>query len=81
MSQTLTRVTLRRLSVMAYCHGFTLWHYRSDADGREALDAEWWRDARDLIHPGDIVYATGPAGAVQLQFAPDLAPRQMSATP
>lgn len=73
-------MTLRNLSVLNYANGFTLWHYKSSGDGRECMDAEFWTDARDLIAPGDIVYASGPDGAVQMQFDQQYRPRPMSAS-
>ncbi len=56
--------TLRNLSVLAYANGFTLWHYRAGDEQLTALDSEdYFNDAGDLIAPGDIVMASGTAGA------------------
>lgn len=44
------------LFVLAYASGFTLWHYRSDTDRREAvLGAGYWNKALHLLRKGDMV--------------------------
>jgi len=56
--------SLRNLSVLAYANGFTLWHYRSGSDGFDLLDqAGYFTEAGDLMAQGDIVMASGDAGA------------------
>lgn len=56
--------TLRNLSVLAYANGFTLWHYKAGRDGLEAVDRRnFFAEANDLLAAGDIVMATGDAGA------------------
>lgn len=56
--------SLRNLSVLAYANGFTLWHYRAGDAPLTALDDDgFFTEAADLIAPGDIVMASGTAGA------------------
>lgn len=56
--------TLRNLSVLAYANGFTLWHYKAGQDGLDAVDRrDFFAEANDLLAAGDIVMATGDAGA------------------
>jgi len=55
--------TLRNLSVLAYANGFTLWHYKADADTlTHANTTGYFSDAADLMAEGDMVMLTGPAG-------------------
>ena len=55
---------LRNLSVLAYANGFTLWHYRAGDEALIGLDrADFFADAGDLLSPGDILMASGDAGA------------------
>lgn len=55
---------LRNLSVLAYANGFTLWHYRAGDGALDVLgDVGFFGPAADLIAPGDIVMASGAAGA------------------
>lgn len=54
------------LSVLAYAHGFTLWHY-SAPEGRLApISAEGFLEpAADLLTPGDMVLiSAGDGGRV-----------------
>ncbi len=45
--------TLRNLSVISYCNGFTHWHYRGNF--ASALEGGFFSDARDLIAFGDMI--------------------------
>jgi hypothetical protein len=55
--------TLRNLSVLAYANGFTLWHYKADADPIATATHEgYFADAADLLAAGDMVMLTGAEG-------------------
>jgi hypothetical protein len=53
---------MRRLSVLAYANGFTLWHYKAADDMAAASAAGYFSPARDLFAPGDLMMVSGPAG-------------------
>ncbi|MCF3948282.1 hypothetical protein AiwAL_14230 [Acidiphilium sp. AL] len=56
--------TLRNLSVLAYANGFTFWHYRAGEEALTGLDrSDFFAEAGDLLSPGDILMASGEAGA------------------
>ena len=47
---------IRNLSVIAYAHGFTLWHYRCEEDpGRVCTTARFFSDAQNMFAQGDMV--------------------------
>lgn len=47
---------VQKLSVLAYANGFTLWHYRDDADTRAAiLAAGYFNASAHLLRRGDMV--------------------------
>ena len=58
-----------RLNVIGYASGFTLWHYdgrpsRRHASGRpgpDLLAPGFFDAARDLLRPGDFLFANGNA--------------------
>lgn len=44
------------LGVLAYCNGFTFWHYRSSVDGAAAVAANgYFNPAAALLRWGDVV--------------------------
>ncbi len=54
---------LRNLSVLAYANGFTLWHYKSDADALTQTTGEgYFADAADLLTAGDMVMLSAEEG-------------------
>jgi hypothetical protein len=47
---------VQKLSVLAYANGFTLWHYRNDADSRATMLAPGYFDASaHLLRRGDML--------------------------
>ncbi len=47
---------VQKLSVLAYANGFTLWHYRNDADTRAAMLAAGYFDtSAHLLRRGDML--------------------------
>jgi hypothetical protein len=55
--------SLRNLSVLAYANGFTLWHYKTDAESHAAAATQGvFCDAADLMAPGDLVMLSGTTG-------------------
>lgn len=53
----------RNLSVLAYAQGFTLWHYRADADPiAEVTAPEFFDDAVDTLAAGDMLLASASDG-------------------
>ena len=55
---------VRNLSVLAYASGFTLWHYRADADLLDDVVADgFFADAADVLASGDIVMISASNGA------------------
>ena len=56
---------IRNLSVLAYANGFTLWHYKSEADERSRLTVRnFFAEARDMLADGDLMIATTNRGPV-----------------
>jgi hypothetical protein len=57
------------LSALSYADGFTLWHYRSEADGRSAITAQgYFAPVSHMVRAGDIVLARGIDGFVLLHL-------------
>lgn len=55
---------VRKLSVLAYAQGFTLWHYKLDATPpAQTARAGFFNAAADMLAPGDMVMVSGPAHA------------------
>lgn len=55
------------LSVLAYAGGFTLWHYRNDADDADSMLAPGYFDgAATMVRKGDIIIANSAGGAAFL---------------
>ena len=62
--------SIRRLSVLAYANGFTLWHYKSGPDAPLEASAEgYFDDAADMLAAGDMVMVSADAGARMLAVA------------
>lgn len=53
------------LSVLAYAHGFTAWHYNADAM-RDVLAAGFFDSARDLLTHGDMITVSAQDGMMTL---------------
>ena len=54
---------IRNLSVLAYAQGFTLWHYRTGADGLARVGRPgFFDDAADMFKGGDMVLVSAPSG-------------------
>jgi hypothetical protein len=44
------------LGVLAYCNGFTFWHYRSEEDGVAAIKSGgYFNPAADVLRLGDLI--------------------------
>lgn len=55
---------VRRLSVLAYANGFTLWHYRAGSEPAADSSAEGFFDeAADMLAGGDMIMVSGSNGA------------------
>ncbi len=54
---------VRNLSVLAYANGFTLWHYKTEADALPNVEAPgYFDDAVDMLANGDMLLVSGPSG-------------------
>ena len=54
---------VRNLSVLAYANGFTLWHYKTDADQLPAVQRPgYFDDAIDMLASGDMLLVSAPDG-------------------
>lgn len=53
--------TARNLSILAYANGFTLWHYKSDADPADDIRREGYFAAAQLA-AGDMMLLSGAWG-------------------
>jgi hypothetical protein len=54
---------IRNLSVIAYAHGFTLWHYRCGAEPSEACTTDgFFSDAQNMFSKGDMVLISALGG-------------------
>ena len=60
----------KRLSVLAWAKGFSLWNYWT-LDHTEATERGFFNEARDLLATGDIVLASSPVGATMLHIRSD----------
>ena len=55
--------SVRALSVLAYANGFTLWHYKAEANGPDLADhPQFFAPAADLLAGGDMVLVSSPSG-------------------
>jgi hypothetical protein len=54
---------IRNLSVLAYANGFTLWHYKADADALPTVSgAGYFDDAVDMLAGGDMMLVSASDG-------------------
>lgn len=54
---------LRDLSVLAYANGFTLWHYKTAADGLPAIQSPGYFDpAAEMLASGDMLLVSALDG-------------------
>ena len=61
--------TVRKLSVLAYANGFTLWLYKTTNDGLDAIASEgFFGDAGDILADGDIMMVSAADGARLLRI-------------
>lgn len=52
----------RKLSVLAYGNGFTVWHYVT-TDSRTAVMADgYWDETYDFVRVGDVIYLNAGSG-------------------
>ena len=57
---------IRNLSVLAYAHGFTQWHYREFSDSVEEMNkSAYITDAHDMLAVGDMITVSCPEGIFQ----------------
>ena len=60
----------RNLSVLSYAQGFTLWHYKAGSDRLDDVTAPgFFRDANDLLAPGDMMMVSAQDGGQILTVA------------
>jgi hypothetical protein len=54
--------SLRNLTVIGYCNGFTLWHYKAKPSDtlNEICVPGFFADAGDILAPGDQMTISGP---------------------
>ena len=56
----------RNLSVLAYCNGFSLWHFRATAEGLSLIDVDeftgFFNEAADTLSPGDMILVSAKDG-------------------
>ena len=54
---------VRNLSVLAYANGFTLWHYKTEADALPRVQTPgYFDDAVDMLASGDMMLVSAPDG-------------------
>ncbi len=54
---------VRNLSVLAYANGFTLWHYKTEADVLPSVQRPgYFDDAVDMLASGDMLLVSAPDG-------------------
>ena len=55
--------SLRNLCVLAYANGFTLWHYRAEADALDEVGGQgFFADASDMLMAGDMMMISARDG-------------------
>lgn len=47
----------KRLSVLAYANGFTLWHYLTNDNAAAVSTAGYFNTATDMLRSGDMILA------------------------
>jgi len=63
--------TLQNLSVLAYAHGFTLWHYKAPLDKSSVVNTDgYFQDAGDMLAAGDMMMVSGRDGGRMLCVVP-----------
>ncbi len=62
--------SIRNLSVLGYCNGFTSWHYRSADTIEEISASEYFAEAGDMITLGDQITVNAGNGHAILFVAP-----------
>jgi hypothetical protein len=54
---------IRNLSVLAYANGFTLRHYKASDNLAAVARSSYFRDAGDMLKPGDMIMVSAFDGA------------------
>jgi hypothetical protein len=57
---------IRNLSVLAYAHGFTLWHYKTDQPLDSVASAHFFDPASEMFASGDMMLISAPDGGRML---------------
>jgi hypothetical protein len=70
-------MNIRKLSVLAYATGFTLWHYKAD-EGAAVQMPGFFNDATGMLAAGDMIMVTMP-GAGRILFVADTVGRVTTA--
>lgn len=60
------RMQNANLSVLAYAHGFTAWHYYHDGALRDVLATGYFDPACDLLTSGDLITVSALDGMAQI---------------
>ena len=58
---------LRNLATLSYANGFDLWCYKSSTDKINDISSRYYfRDADDILQPGDMIMVNGVDGSTIL---------------
>jgi hypothetical protein len=73
--------SIRQLSVLAYAHGFTLWHYRLEGPTpvTDVRAQRFFDDAIGMLAVGDMVMVSSQLGGTILMVTSTL--REVTVTP
>jgi hypothetical protein len=64
--------SVRNLSVLAYANGFTLWHYKAQAEDTARVGQEgYFNDAGDMLAGGDMMMVSARDGGRMLCMVAD----------
>lgn len=55
----------RNFSVIAYCNGFTYWHYSTKETGEEVLVDTYFQPVHTLMNKGDVIIICAADGVYQ----------------
>lgn len=63
-------VQARKLSVLAYAQGFSLWHYRLSEHNLGAIwEPEYFSTSVDMFNVGDMILVSGSSGSTIVMVA------------
>lgn len=62
-------MNMKKLSVLAYASGFTLWHYSNDEEQKQACTSNYFNAASEMLNVGDIIILSSCDGAALLSIA------------